>query len=756
MGILDRWFKKSNEELRRTVQRAALSSVKRNLKGGRETTDSLNEMSFWYEGIIRRNELRQKDIIEKLKIVRDVNPDASMAIWNFLRLANRGHELEAQTMSGKTHKGSTDFLNGLAKDVGSFYGGGTDQLINVLLLTAFTQGAVALEVELDEGLNEVVDFHAIDPYTLEFRKEKETGELQLTQQQRNGEYKVLNREQVFYYPIDPDISDPYGRTPLLPVLQVVFFQAQVLRDLQRVVHHQGYERFDISVVEEAIMENMPEYIKSGGPEEVSRYVSSYIADIQSQMSELEPDDDFFHTDSVKIDMVGGSSKGSMDATSVMNVINQQIVTALKQLPILLGRNEGTTETHGTIQMKIYMSGIESVQRAIKRVLEKAYNVALQIKGKQLRAKLTFDNIPVDDRLKDAQAEEIETRTKVQQINQGWISNDEAAFSMVGHEAVEEPKPVVAPVQPVNPPDEEDDEEDEETRSVGKKKRILSFREDLIETDESWKNGIEDLAKRAQNSFHRLLRKVRDTYIERLDIADPIPSRMLADINSLRSIHREEKPDPSPEFQEWVSVNILHDSPEVEEEVQQLTMRWSSDGVLYAGMETLATLNLDMDFNMQDRKLLRWLSDRSRRSAELIQGVSDEGVLMTLWDVVYEGNFTIKKASERLREIYEFSESRAETIARTEIITAGRSGQYFGDIQSGIVIGKQWRSALQERTRDAHRSADGQIVKVDEPFIVGGERLLFPGDTSLGASASNVIQCRCWYKRILEGEEDQLN
>ncbi|PKG22621.1 hypothetical protein CWS01_15935 [Niallia nealsonii] len=96
------------------------------------------------------------------------------------------------------------------------------------------------------------------------------------------------------------------------------------------------------------------------------------------------------------------------------------------------------------------------------------------------------------------------------------------------------------------------------------------------------------------------------------------------------------------------------------------------------------------------------------------------------------------------------------MARTEIISAGRSGQYFADVQSGIVIGNKWMSAQQDRTRDGYREADGQVVEIDEPFLVANgsgqlEPLLFPGDTSLGANASNVIMCRCWYQRILEGE-----
>ncbi len=42
----------------------------------------------------------------------------------------------------------------------------------------------------------------------------------------------------------------------------------------------------------------------------------------------------------------------------------------------------------------------------------------------------------------------------------------------------------------------------------------------------------------------------------------------------------------------------------------------------------------------------------------------------------------------------------------------------------------------------HVAADGQKVKIDENFIVSGQTLRIPGDTSLGASLGNVIHCRC--------------
>lgn len=478
MGLWDRFFKRKEKKQDYDIDRIVAASAKAAMlpkTRQRETVSKWEQQFFWYEGLIQRSEYKSKQVMDNLKLIRDLSPDASMALWNILRLANGGHELEVELPNGRVDQRATEFLNDLARRVGRLYGGGTDQLINVLLLTGFTQGAIALEVELNEGLNGVNEFHAVDPATLDFRSNPETGEPELVQKQTTGEYKVLNQNTVFYFPFDPDVGDPHGRSPMLPILQIIFFQLEVLKDLKKVIHHQGHQRFDIKVLEQAIMDNMPEEIKFKGPDAVREFVMGYVGDIQNQMEQLEPDDDFFHTDSVEIDMAGGAIGQSLDATRVIDIINQQVVTALKQLPILLGRNEGTTETHGTIQWQIYVKGIESIQRGIKRILERAYNVALQINGFQGTAKLTFDSLRVTDRLKDAQAEKVETETKIQQINQGWIDNDEAALEMVGHKAVNEPKQEVTASVNIRPPatpedneDEDADQEEDQQRSLKKK------------------------------------------------------------------------------------------------------------------------------------------------------------------------------------------------------------------------------------------------------------------------------------------------
>lgn len=54
--------------------------------------------------------------------------------------------------------------------------------------------------------------------------------------------------------------------------------------------------------------------------------------------------------------------------------------------------------------------------------------------------------------------------------------------------------------------------------------------------------------------------------------------------------------------------------------------------------------------------------------------------------------------------------------------------------------KQWVSTHDHKTRFTHLEADGQRVRVDAPFDVGGYPLMHPGDGS--GPASEVVNCRC--------------
>ncbi|ORL01825.1 hypothetical protein A6F55_19225 [Prescottella equi] len=87
---------------------------------------------------------------------------------------------------------------------------------------------------------------------------------------------------------------------------------------------------------------------------------------------------------------------------------------------------------------------------------------------------------------------------------------------------------------------------------------------------------------------------------------------------------------------------------------------------------------------------------------------------------------------------------ARRIARTEIHAAMEAGSLAAAQASEDITGdkmyKRWLSTHDERTRLSHAVADGQMVRLTEPFIVGGTPIQHPADPA--GLAHETINCRC--------------
>lgn len=109
---------------------------------------------------------------------------------------------------------------------------------------------------------------------------------------------------------------------------------------------------------------------------------------------------------------------------------------------------------------------------------------------------------------------------------------------------------------------------------------------------------------------------------------------------------------------------------------------------------------------------------------------------------------VKKMSARYSDI--LLKQRGENIARTEVLSSLHHAQDEGlrqMVDAGRVragqITRTWDSAEDSATRFTHRAMDNQKRGLDEPFkSPNGPQLMHPGDRSLGAPASEIINCRC--------------
>ena len=94
--------------------------------------------------------------------------------------------------------------------------------------------------------------------------------------------------------------------------------------------------------------------------------------------------------------------------------------------------------------------------------------------------------------------------------------------------------------------------------------------------------------------------------------------------------------------------------------------------------------------------------------------------------------------------------RGGIVARTEAhqaLNAGRMEAMRQAAENSDIplsqIEMKWQATKDLRTRDTHRLMGGQLAQFGRTFVSPrGAVMGFPGDTSLGAPASEVVACRC--------------
>lgn len=155
------------------------------------------------------------------------------------------------------------------------------------------------------------------------------------------------------------------------------------------------------------------------------------------------------------------------------------------------------------------------------------------------------------------------------------------------------------------------------------------------------------------------------------------------------------------------------------------------------------LQFGIDFDLEAPWVADFIESRVQDLAGNVTQTTYDAIRSQLQQGVAAGE-SIPKLADRVRHVFSVaSESRATTIARTEVISAYNGAAVFGAAQlpRDVVAGQEWIATRDGRTRESHAAVDGQIVAVGQPFTVGGSQAGYPGDPSL--PADETVNCRCF-------------
>lgn len=394
-----------------------------------------------------------------LTLLADLNPDVGRALWNILRVAGTDLTFHVTTPGGADDAAGQALVDGLVARV-NVAAGGFGAVVTQLLMTAYLQGAVCLDVAPTPALTDVEDLYPVNPSTIFFQRDANQVAVPFQRQSvlwgsGVAPFRRLNTELFAYTPIDPYVDDVYGRPPAAPVLQVVFFQVQVLRDLQRVIHAQGWPKIDLSVLTEIMDKYMPEDVKLDDQAR-NDWLRARMGEVMATYNGMAPEDAYVHADYVEVNSDAAKAGTNLfDVKALMQVIRSQIISGLKQLPVLMGEHVGDTETYSTVEMRIFAASINAFRQPVGDLLAWALGVSLRLMGRPATIEPLWAPIELHDRGKVAVAVAQEQANAAYARDQGWLTDDQASIMITGSKAVaprpSAPVPDNKPAAPAGPP-----------------------------------------------------------------------------------------------------------------------------------------------------------------------------------------------------------------------------------------------------------------------------------------------------------------
>ena len=165
-------------------------------------------------------------------------------------------------------------------------------------------------------------------------------------------------------------------------------------------------------------------------------------------------------------------------------------------------------------------------------------------------------------------------------------------------------------------------------------------------------------------------------------------------------------------------------------------------------------------NTWEKALYDWIGAEMGKKIVIVSGTLKEWVINTIMQYLDEHpNEGVEKIVSEVEGYIRQQWRGARTwqirrIVQTESLTAMSEAADVAIKDLGIKFKKTW-GISGHNTRPAHQAMNGVTVGQYDLFNVDGELLEFPRDGKHGASASNIINCRCFCIRKPLNDRGQL-
>lgn len=403
-------------------QIAASSAALRDSDRGISTLDRL---------VSARNLSNTKQIVRQLF---HTSSELSSAITTMLRVGiPEKFTVVARNLDGQIDGPATGVAHELLRRLtflgavdGSF---GTQQTLQSLSeqlgLELLIEGAACLEVALDKARIPA----SLNPIACsQLRIYEEDNSFRLVQV-IGGQEVDLDIPTVIYTSLDQDLLSAYSSSYLEAAIPPVLADIDFGNDTRRALKRAVLPRLTATIDGEKVKKLTPPEILSDA-ERFNSYKSALIAEVETVLNGLSPEDALVSYDSITYSYIDGGKDPAAIIERIQGVLNSKLASGAKTLPVVLGH--GGTSNSSSTEAVLYLKSANIIRVKLNEIYSRALTIAVRILGNDTYVEFTYAPIDLRPEAELEAFRSMEQSRVLELLSLGMITDEEACVRLTGN------------------------------------------------------------------------------------------------------------------------------------------------------------------------------------------------------------------------------------------------------------------------------------------------------------------------------------
>lgn len=250
------------------------------------------------------------------------------------------------------------------------------------------------------------------------------------QQPASGDEIDLDIPTFFWDSLDADLLEPYSNSPMEAAVQATLADQEFTNDLRRVIKRALHPRLTAQIMFDKFRKAVsPEVLAD--PAKFLEYQNAYIAAIQEQLNNLQPDDALVFFDTLEFEYLSrGNESLEREYATLQGIINSKMAAGAKVPGAVLGHGAGSQNIAST-ESALFVKYATGTQLHVNSILSRALTMSVRLLGHDVYVDFAFAQPDLRPESELAAFRAMDQSRILELLSLGLLTDEDASIQLTG-------------------------------------------------------------------------------------------------------------------------------------------------------------------------------------------------------------------------------------------------------------------------------------------------------------------------------------